>query len=265
MNTHSPSANPWRFLPLPENELHSLKFLRPDVLLHVHDLWAAGKHNEPTERMFVRPDVTDFEPFHVMGVSACMDYIKHWHITKDDIALLSGIGSLSSLSPEFWNYLLSITHFSGSVSALPEGQMMSPKVVSVSDELRKKHGDEKIPLNVLFIEGKTAEVALISEAFGTILDFAIAYSTTLVRDKLSQQPPTYYDTERTIHPYWARLAAWIEYIIVGGNPKEIAVDKIWLWADEVLDGDIHRRVGERSKKLELAGHQVAHLIRSGVE
>ena len=47
--------------------------------------------------------------------------------------------------------------------------MMSSKAMTVSAEVRKIYGDKQVPLSILVIDGKSAEVALISEAFGTIL------------------------------------------------------------------------------------------------
>src|SRR5688572_9778963 len=115
---------PWQFKPLPPDQLHPLTFLRPDVVLHVHDLWTSGRHNEGTYRTFSLPDVTNFRPFHMMGGSACLDYIESWCITPEDVGRLRGLESLAELPAAFWNYLTSIPHFTGSIKALPDGQLI---------------------------------------------------------------------------------------------------------------------------------------------
>src|SRR5262249_19172803 len=176
---------PWQFQPLPPDHLHPLTFLRPDVVLHVHDLWKSGRHNETTSRYFSLPEATNFRPFHMMGVSACMDYMKSWRITPDDVERFRGLESLAELPGAFWDYLTSIPHFTGRVKALEDGQFIG----SATGEL---------PL--VAVEGPCAEVALISEAFAAIIDFSIAISADQVAHKQAGLVMMYYETERELHP-----------------------------------------------------------------
>jgi hypothetical protein len=255
---------PWQFQPLPPDHLHPLTFLRPDVVLHVHDLWKSGRHNETTYRTFSLPDVTNFRPFLMMGGFACVDYLKDWRITPQDVERLRGLESLAELPAAFWDYLTSIPHFTGSMKALPDGQLMGDRPIEVSPEVREMHGDAKVELDLVGVEGPSAEVALISEAFAAIIDFSIAISADQVAHKRAGLAMMYYETERELHPYWARLAATIESIIANDNPLNKRLHKIWLWSDGIRDPDMPARTHRAMNDLEAQGYDTGVLSRKEI-
>lgn len=255
------SESPWQFQPLPPDHLHPLTFLRPDVLLHVHELWKTGKHNESTYRTFSLPDNQSFRPFYMMGTFACLEYLKDWRLTSDDVKRLSGLESLAGLPAEFWNYLTDIPHFTGSVKSLPDGQVMGFQPIRNSPEVLEMYGDDPVPLNLVIVHGRSAEVALISEAFAAILDFSIEISMDIVTDKIAGRPMMYYETERELHPYWAKLAATIESLSAGDNPLNKRLIKIWLWSDGIRDPDMPARAQRMQNYFDSKGHDAGVLAR----
>jgi hypothetical protein len=62
MTKKTTDPDPWHFVALPHDHLHPLTFLRPDVILRVHELWSTGRHNDRTFRSFSLPDATNFRP-----------------------------------------------------------------------------------------------------------------------------------------------------------------------------------------------------------
>jgi len=262
---NTPKKNtPWQFQPLPPDHLHPLTFLRPDVLLHVHDLWKSRRQNEPTYRTFSLPDITKFKPFHMMGGFACLDYIKSWRITPEDVEQLRGLESLAELSSDFWDYLSSIPHFTGSMKALPDGQLMGDRPIEISPEVRDLYGEAKVELDLVVVEGPSAEVALISEAFAAILDFSIQISADQVAHKQAGLVGMYYETERELHPYWAKLAGTIESIIANDNPLKRRLHKLWLWLDETRDPDMPARTHQAISALKAKGYDTGVLARTEV-
>jgi hypothetical protein len=266
VNTESiPKKTPWQFQALPQHHLHPLTFLRPDVVLHVHELWTSGRHNSTTHRTFALPDITNFRPFYMMGVFACMDYIKSWHITPEDVERLRGFESLEELPAAFWSYLISLPHFTGSIEALPDGQLMGDRPLKVSPKDRELYGDEKIGLDLVVVKGPSAEVALISEALAAIIDFSISVSAGLTGDKRAGLMMMYYQTERDLHPYWAKLAATIESIIFNDNPLNKLLNKIWLWSDELSDPGMPARTLQSRSDLEALKYDVGILSRMEIK
>jgi hypothetical protein len=87
--------------------------------MHVHDLWVSKKHNEITHRTFALPDIKNFKPFYMMGVSACLDYIKNWRITQEDTELLCGLESLAELPAAFWSYALRLSMYVETATSRP--------------------------------------------------------------------------------------------------------------------------------------------------
>lgn len=259
-----PKKTPWQFQPLPPDHLHPLTFLRPDVVLHVYDLWKSSRHNEPTHRTFSLRDNTNFRPFAMRGGLACLDYIRGWRITPDDVEKLRGLESLVELPAAFWDYLTSIPHFSGSIKAMPDGQLMEDRPIKVSPEARELFGNEKIPLPLVVVEGPSAEVALISEAFATIIDFSIAISADQVAHNRAGLVMMYYETERELHPYWAKLAATIESLIANDSPLNKRLNKIWLWLDEIRDPDMPARTHQAMNDLEAQGYESGVLARKEI-
>jgi len=193
-----------------------------------------------------------------------MDYIKGWHITPEDVERLRGLESLASLPAAFWDYLTSILHFSGSIKAMPDGQLMGDRPIKVSPEVRELYGDTKVELDIVILEGPSAEVALISEAFAAIIDFSIAISADLLAHKQAGLLMMYYETERELHPYWAKLAATIESLFANDNPLNKRLNKIWLWTDEVLDPDMPVRTHQAMNDLEAQGYDIGVLLRKEI-
>ena len=193
-----------------------------------------------------------------------MDFIRGWCITPEDVERLRGLESLAELPPAFWDYLTSIPHFTGSIKALPDGQLMGDRPIEVSPKVRELYGDAKVELNLVAVEGPSAEVALISEAFAAIIDFSIAISADQVADKQAGLVMMYYETERELHPYWAKLAAVIESIIANDNPLDKRLKKIWLWTDEVFDPDIPARTHQAMNDLEAQGYDIGVLSRKEI-
>jgi hypothetical protein len=261
----TPKKNtPWQFQPLPPDHLHPLTFLRPDVVLHVHDLWKSGKQNEPTYRTFCLPgDSTNVKPFRMMGGFACVDYIESWRITPVDLERLRGLESLAELSPDFWDYLISIPHFTGSVNALPDGLLMGDRPIKISPEVRVS-GEAAVPLVLVAVEGPSAEVALISEAFAAILDFSLQISADQLAHQQAGLVGIYYETERELHPYWAKLAGTIESIISNDNPLERRLHKLWIWSDVTRDPDMPARTLQARRALEAKGYDTGVLARTEV-
>ncbi|HEY5027567.1 MAG TPA: hypothetical protein VIK39_04095 [Candidatus Angelobacter sp.] len=251
---------PWQFLPLPPDYLHPLTFTRPDVILHVYDLWSAGKHNELSFREFSLPDATKIPSFAIMGVRDCMKFLDGWHISETDVAILQGVESLSDLEPSFWDFLAGL-RITGRVKGIPDGTVMGVGRIELSSKIREMYGDKQVPLGLLNIESAAAEIALVSEGLAAILDFAIEYSMRLFKDKLAGSPPMFYESEREIHPYWARLAAGIEYVINVQNPLMTPSKRAWLWIDESRDSQLLARAEEVAPLVRIAGYDPMMLVR----
>ena len=141
----------------------------------------------------------------MVGLSACVDFIKDWKINSTDVTILQGVESISNLPQAFWTYLLSLENFSGIIQGLPDGEIMGLQPITATPALLEMYGEKPIQLDLIQIEGNSAEVALISEGFATILDFSIHYSRNLLSYKLSGQRPMFFESEREIHPFWAHL------------------------------------------------------------
>jgi hypothetical protein len=257
---------PWQFLPLPADYLHPLTFTRPDVILHVYDLWKAGKHKEISSREFSLPDATKIPPFVMVGVRDCVKFLNGWHISETDISILKGFESLSSLESEFWDFLGKL-RITGRVEGIPDGTVMGMGTMELSPKVREIYGDKPVPLGLLQIESAAAEVALVSEGIAAILDFTIKYSTRLYKDKLAGIPPMFYESERELHPYWARLAASIEYVIDAYNPLTTPPERAWLWIDESRDPLLRAHAERIAPLVRNAGYDPMMLIRKeiGVE
>jgi hypothetical protein len=74
----------------------------------------------------------------------------------------------------------------------------------------------------------------------------------------------YYETERELHPYWARLAATIESIIANDNPLNKRLNKIWLWSDEIRDPDMPARTHQAMNDLKAQGYDTGVLSRKEI-
>jgi hypothetical protein len=253
-----------QFLPLSSEYLHPLTFIRPDVILHVFELWNAGTHSRLVERMFSLPDIEKFRPFAMMGGWACVEFIKNWKIHDEDIAILKQLESLNGLDSEFWTFLGKMTHFSGRISALPDGTIMRSDRITVTPEVREMFDSRHVPLYVLMVEGPASEVALISEGLATILDFSLTYSARLFEDKDAKQFPMFYTSERELHPYWARLASTIESLLGVQNPLNVSADIIWLWIDDERDSQLRGRADRAASALRYIGRDPRMLIRQPI-
>jgi hypothetical protein len=121
---------PWQFQPLPPDHLHPLTFLRPDVVLHVHDLWKSGRHNETTYRTFSLPDATNFRPFVMMGGSDCVHYIESWRqILRDASSLLIASSVLAAFfvaDNNAWLSAIDCTALARCCSAVPGTVLTAP-------------------------------------------------------------------------------------------------------------------------------------------
>lgn len=192
-----------------------------------------------------------------------MDYVRDWQITPEDVERLRGLESLEKLPEAFWNYLTNIPHFTGSINVIPDGNLMGSRPIEVSPEIRELYGDAKVNLPLVTVEGPSAEVALISEAFAAIIDFSIAISADQVAHKQANLE-MYYETERELHPYWAKLATTIESIIANDNPLNKRLNKIWLWSDGIRDPDMPASIHQAMDDLKAQGYDSGILVRKEI-
>src|SRR5262249_34693569 len=133
--------------------------------------------------------------------------------------------------------------------------------IKISPEVPDLYGEAAVELDLVTVEGPSAEVALISEAFAAILDFSLQISADQVADQQAGLFGMYYETERELHPYWAKLAGTIESIISNDNPLKRRLHKLHLWSDETRDPDMPARTLQAMRALEAKGYDIGVLAR----
>ena len=114
-----------------------LTFIRPDVLVHIHDLWVKQKHDQITHRSFTAVfDLSALRPFVVVGLDHVMNYVRNWRFSDSDIEFLQSLPSCSTFQAPFWLYLRNIQKFPGNIRGVREGEIYGTSPMQMSDELR---------------------------------------------------------------------------------------------------------------------------------
>ncbi|MNX81275.1 hypothetical protein D3C86_1129580 [compost metagenome] len=254
--------DPWAHLRLSDGGLHSSSFLRPDLILHVHDLWANGRHDWKVHRYFSLPDCQKIQPFVFFGVQHCMDFLQNWCLTETDLSALRALPSLSALPQAFWDYLKGIPSLSCTISALREGTRFGDKPIKVSETVPRKSDSETVPFPLMQVTGSAAHVALISEAMGTVLDFCLDYSKMLTRRHLRGGVRQIGRSERENHPLWAMFATRMEIVMT--KQEDLDMKNLWLWCDSERDSDAVATATALGRQLQLRGESVMLLIRGDI-
>ena len=227
----SSSNQGWQDLLLPEDLVHPMLFLRPDTILHVHDLWTAGRHQDDASHEFSLRDVSTIRPFVMVGSRLCTHFLKDWRITPADIVAFRALPSLEELSDEFWQYLAGFERFRISMSAIQDGELFGQVPMYVDANLASQSGGQPISFPLIRVAGESAQVALVSEAIGTILDFSIDHSIRITAHVRAGRPRVFYGAEREMHPMWSRFANEVEFVLNARTIFDTDLNHLWMWVD----------------------------------
>ena len=253
--------DPWAYLRLSDGGLHSSSFLRPDMILHVHDLWAHGRHDWKVVRDFALPENQKIEPFVFFGVQHCLDFLSEWCLTEADLVPLQALPSLAALPEDFWGYLKGLPFLRCSISARDEGTYIGDKLIKENEVAPRDYDSETVPFTLMRVAGSAAHVALISEAMGTILDFCWAYSTSLTR-RHNSGVRQMGKSERENHPLWAMFATRMEMVMA--NQEDLDMRNLWLWCDPERDSNAVSTATVVGRHLRARGESVMLLIRGDI-